>query len=86
MIARLDHPLGIGETQAWEDYIIRAHNTRCAKVSRQSTTRDLCKLFADRRDVFMKSMLLAASSVILVWLLIMLVLIGSCKKGLLVLG
>ena len=86
MITRLDLPLGIGDSQAWEDYITRAHNPRFSKVSRQSTTRDLGKLFAERRDVFMKPMLLAASSVILVWLLIMLVLIGSCKKWLLVLG
>ena len=34
LIARLDLPLGIGETQAWEDYITRAHNSRFAKVSR----------------------------------------------------
>jgi hypothetical protein len=26
LIARLDLPLGIGETQAWDDYIARAHN------------------------------------------------------------
>ena len=26
LIARLDLPLGIGETEAWEDYIVRAHN------------------------------------------------------------
>ena len=63
LIARLDLPLGIGETQAWEDYITRAHNSRFAKVSRQSTTRDLGKLFADRCDVLMKSVLPAASSV-----------------------
>ena len=85
MIARLDLPLDIGETHAWEDYITRAHNPRFAKVSRQSTTRGLGKLFADRRDVLMKSVLPATSSVsltsdiwsgnarrtILVWLLIM---------------
>ena len=34
LIARLDLPLGIGETQAWEDYITRAHNSHFAKVSR----------------------------------------------------
>ena len=53
LITRLDLPLGIGETQAWEDYITCAHNPRFAKVYRQSTTRDLGKLFADRRDVLM---------------------------------
>ena len=63
LIARLDLPLGIGETQAWDDYITRAHNPQFVKVSRQTTTRDLGKLFADRRDVLMKSVLPAASSV-----------------------
>ena len=31
LIARLDLSLGIGETQAWEDYIVLAHNARFAK-------------------------------------------------------
>jgi hypothetical protein len=31
LIARLDLPLGIGETQAWSDYIRNAHNL-CLKV------------------------------------------------------
>jgi hypothetical protein len=34
LIARLDLPLGIGETDAWEEYIVRAHNPRFTKVSR----------------------------------------------------
>jgi len=34
LIAWLDLLLGIGETQAWEDYIKRAHNPRFEKVSR----------------------------------------------------
>jgi hypothetical protein len=41
LIARLDLPLGIGDTQVWEDYIKRAHNPLFSKVSRQTTTRDL---------------------------------------------
>ena len=57
--------MGIGETQAWEEYIVRAHNPRFAKVSRQSTTRDLGKLFNERRDILKKSVLPAASSVAL---------------------
>ena len=65
LIARLDLPLGIGETQAWEEYIVRAHNPRFTKVSRQSTTRDLGKLFNERRDILKKSMLTAASSIAL---------------------
>ena len=34
LVARLDLPLGIGKTEAWEDYIVRAHNPRFIKVSR----------------------------------------------------
>jgi hypothetical protein len=33
LIAKLDLPLGIGETDAWEEYIVRAHNLRFVKVS-----------------------------------------------------
>ena len=61
LIARLDLPLGIGETEAWEDYIVRAHNPRFIKVSRQSTTRDLSKLFTKRRNILKNYMLSAAS-------------------------
>jgi hypothetical protein len=63
LIARLDLPLGVGETQAWEDYIKRAHNHLFEKVSRQTTTRDMAKLFGEQRDMLMKSLLPAASSV-----------------------
>ena len=65
LIARLDLPLGIGETQAWEDYIVLAHNPRLAKVSRQTTTRDLGKLLTERCDMLKNFMLPAASSVAL---------------------
>jgi hypothetical protein len=63
LIARLDLPLGIGDTQAWEDYIKRAHNPLFSKVSRQMTTRDLGKLFTEKRDVLKNSVLPVASSV-----------------------
>ena len=65
LIARLDLPLGIGETEAFEDYIVHAHNPRFVKSSRRTTTRDLDKLFNERRDVLKNSMLSAASSVAL---------------------
>ena len=63
LIARLDLPLGIGETDAWEDYIKRAHNPLFQKVSRQTTTRDMSKLFDEQRDMLMKSVLPVASSI-----------------------
>ena len=61
----LDLPLGIGEIDAWEEYIVRAHNPRFTKISRQTTTRDLSKLFTERRNMLKNSVLLAASSVAL---------------------
>ena len=63
LIAKLDLPLGIGDTQAWEDYIKRAHNPLFERVSRQSTTRDLGKLFAEEHSLLMNSLLPACSSV-----------------------
>jgi hypothetical protein len=61
LIAMLDLPLGIGETQDWEDYIARAHNPRFTKVSRHTTTRDLLKLFTERHNVLINSVLPANS-------------------------
>ena len=63
LIAKLDLPLGIGETDAWEEYIVRAHNPRFVKVSRQTTTRDLGKLFNERRNIIKNYVLSGASSV-----------------------
>ena len=65
MIARLDLPLDIGETEAWEEYIVHTHNPRFVKVSRQTTTRDLSKLFTKRRNILKNYVLSAASSVAL---------------------
>jgi hypothetical protein len=39
LIAKLDLPLSIAETDTFEEYIQRAHNPRFVKVSRQTTTR-----------------------------------------------
>jgi hypothetical protein len=65
LIARLDLPLGISEMETWEDYIVHAHNPRFVKVSRQTTTRDLSKLFIECRNMLKNSVLSAASSVAL---------------------
>ena len=45
LIARLDLPLGFGESEAFDDYITTAHNPRFTPCSRQTTTRDLTKYF-----------------------------------------
>jgi hypothetical protein len=65
LIARLDLPLGIGDTDAFEDYIVRAHNPRFVRSSRRTTTRDLGKLFNERRDRLHNCVMSAASSVAL---------------------
>ena len=65
LIATLDLLLGIGETHPWEDYIARARNPRFVMVSRQTTTRDLSKLFTERHDVLKNSALPATSSIAL---------------------
>jgi hypothetical protein len=65
LIARLDLPLGIGDTEAWEEFIVRAHNPRFVKSSRRTTTRDLGKFFNQRRDVLKNVVLFAALSVAL---------------------
>ena len=50
LIARLDLPLGFGESEAFDDYITTAHNPRFTPCSRQTTTRDLIKYFIECRD------------------------------------
>jgi len=48
LIARLDLPLAIADTDAWDDYIQRAHNPRYNRVSRFTTARDLSKLYNEK--------------------------------------
>jgi hypothetical protein len=50
MIARLDLPLCFGESRAFQEYITRAHNPRFVKSSRQSTARDLIRLFNNHAE------------------------------------
>jgi hypothetical protein len=47
LIAKLDVPISMGEFEAFEKYIKTAHNLKYARVSRQSTTRDIPKYFID---------------------------------------
>ena len=48
-----------------EGVIIRAHNPRFTKVSRQTTTRDISRLFTERHNMLKDSVLSGASSVAL---------------------
>jgi hypothetical protein len=50
LIARLDLPLGMADTDAWDDYIQHAHNPRYVRVSRFTTARDLVKLYNDKLE------------------------------------
>jgi hypothetical protein len=45
LIAREDLPLWFGESDAFQEYITRAHNPKFVKCSRQTTARDLIKLY-----------------------------------------
>jgi hypothetical protein len=49
LIARLDVPICMGESDAFEDYIKTAHNPKFSGVSRQTTTRDIEKYFSDSK-------------------------------------
>jgi hypothetical protein len=54
LIARLDLPLCFGESSAFQEYITRAHNPRFIKSSRQTTARDLIRLFNDRVELLIE--------------------------------
>jgi hypothetical protein len=56
LIARLDLPLCIGESDAFEEYIKLAHNLRFFVVSRQTTGRDFTKYFIDCRAKLITSL------------------------------
>jgi hypothetical protein len=44
-IARLDLPLCFGDCNAFDDFIKIAHNPRHTNISKQTTTRDMKKVF-----------------------------------------
>ena len=90
LIARLDLPLGFGESEAFDDYITTAHNPRFTPCSRQTKTRDLTKYFTKRRDKLMDTLKIVSSvaltlisglvmsrKIICLLLLISLILIGN---------
>lgn len=41
LLTRLNVPISLGESDAFEEYIKIAHNPRFVRVSRQNTTRDI---------------------------------------------
>ncbi|PVH33936.1 hypothetical protein PAHAL_8G105700 [Panicum hallii] len=91
LIARTDLPLCFAESDAFQEYIVNAHNPRFVKTSRQTTARDLIKLFNEHMEKLMETLKNSVSSVAilliygvvrlkrttLVWLLILSILIGG---------
>ncbi|KAJ1286326.1 hypothetical protein BS78_03G344600 [Paspalum vaginatum] len=61
LVARLDLPLTLAESPAFEEYIKLAHNPMFKSVSRQTTTRDFVKYFNDRRSSVLDSLQSASS-------------------------
>ena len=47
LIARLDVSISLGESEAFEEYIKTSHNPKYARVSRQTTARDIVKYFTE---------------------------------------
>jgi hypothetical protein len=48
LIAILNLPLRIADTDAWDDYIYCAHNPRYVRLPRFTTARDLVKLYNEK--------------------------------------
>ena len=73
LLARLDVPTSIGETDAFEEYIRTAHNPKYVPVSRQTTIRDIVKFFTDRKAKIVETLsssvvnCVCLTSAILVW-------------------
>ena len=55
LLARLDVPINMGETDAFEEYIRTAHNPKYVSVSRQTTARDIQKYFNDCKAKLVES-------------------------------
>jgi hypothetical protein len=65
LVARLDLPLCFGESDAFHDYITNAHNPRFVKSPRQTTARDLIKLYNDRVEKLVEVLKTSVYSVVL---------------------
>jgi hypothetical protein len=49
LIARLNIPIILGDSDDFVEYITNAHNPKYKSVSRQTTTRDITKYFTDKK-------------------------------------
>jgi hypothetical protein len=65
LIDKLDLSLGFGNSNAFEEYITRAHNPRFSKTSKQTTTRDCVKHCTECCAKLKETLLSSVSSVFL---------------------
>jgi hypothetical protein len=63
LIARTDLPISFVECDAFEEYIVNAHNPRFVKTSRQTIARGLIKLYNERMDKLIETLKKSVSSV-----------------------
>ncbi|XP_025813035.1 zinc finger BED domain-containing protein RICESLEEPER 2-like [Panicum hallii] len=63
LIARIDLPLCFAESDAFQEYIMNAHNPRFVKISRQTIARDLIKLFNERMEKLIETLKNSVSSI-----------------------
>ena len=63
LIARTDLPISFAECDAFEEYIVNAHNPRFVKTSRQTIARDLIKLYNERMDKLIETLKKSVSSI-----------------------
>ena len=65
LIAREDLPLCFAESDAFHEYITRAHNPRFVKSSRQTIARDLIKHYNGRMEGLIETLKSSVSSLAL---------------------
>ena len=63
LIARTVLPISFAECDAFEEYIVNAHNLRFVKTSRQTIARDLIKLYNERMDKLIETLKKSVSSI-----------------------
>ena len=61
--ARIDLSISFAECDAFEEYIVNAHNPRFVKTSRQTIARDLIKLYNERMDKLIETLKKSVSSI-----------------------
>jgi hypothetical protein len=63
LITRTDLPISFAECDAFEEYIVNAHNPRFVKTSRETIARDLIKLYNERMEKLIETLKKFVSSI-----------------------